>query len=1110
MLHPKASTRRACRFRLLEFGALALLALVAANGTVREAAAQLTTADLGGLEPRAIGPALPSGRIADIAVHPDDPSTWYVAVGSGGVWRTRNAGTTIEPIFDSEGSYSIGTVTIDPNEPQVIWVGTGENVSGRHVGFGDGVYRSLDGGATWRNMGLRDSDHISRILVDPRDSNVVYVASEGPLWSSGGERGVFKSTDRGATWEAVLEISEDTGITSLEMDPENPNVLYAASYQRRRTVWSLLAGGPESGIHKSTDAGATWRRVATGLPKGHMGKIGLAVSPTTPGTVYATIEAKPDEAGFYRSLDAGETWSRRNPYHSGGTGPHYYQEIFASPHSEGRVYQMDVFMNVTEDGGATFRRVDGGADKHSDNHALAFHPGDPDYLLIGTDAGIYESFDLGATWKFVSNLPVTQFYKAAVDNAYPAYNIIGGTQDNGTVEGPVRTFNQHGIRDQDWSYPYGADGYDTAADPEDPNIVYVSWQGGHPLRWDRLTGELVEIQPQPGPDDPPERFNWDAPIHISPHSAARIYYGSQRVWQSDDRGNSWTAISGDLSRGDLRYELPVAGRVQSIDVLWGNTAMSHYATLTSISESPLVEGLIYAGSDDGQVQVTEDGGQTWRPASFPNRTPERLFVNQVRASLHDPDTVFVAADNHKEGDYKPYLLVSRDRGRSWSSLAGNLGDRQLVWAIAQDHVDENLLFLGAEFGLYLSIDGGEHWTRLPGVPTISFRDVEIQRRENDLVGASFGRGFYVLDDYSMLRGLDAETLETADLLFPVRRAFSFFPALELQNSGKGSKGTDYFTAPNPPDGALITYHLAADRLSAAKSRRRGEEQADKENPDRLRDVPLPALETLHAEAVAGAPRVVVVIRNSEGNVVRRIEGPGTAGFHRIAWDLRYPDFEPIRLETPTDLPPWFSPPVGPKVLPGTYSAELVEVSANGEATRLGEVQQLEVVQIFASSLPDQDAEATLTFQLETGRLYIDAVGVSRELARARNRLDHLERAILETPAAELELIGSVRDQISRLAEMQRTLVGDSVLQRLQEPTKPSVVGRIRTVIDGHWSTRAGPTTTHRSNVEIARRQLDDLLPDVRRLLDTDLPGLENQAAQAGAPWTPGRALPEGP
>ncbi len=667
--------------------------------------------DFSGIAMRHLGPALMSGRIADIAIHPHERNTWYVAVGSGGVWKTTNAGTTIEPVFDTAtsengSSYSIGDVTLDPSEPSVVWVGTGENVSGRHVGYGDGVYRSLDGGATWEHMGLVDSEHISRVVIDPRDSNVVFVAAEGPLWSNGGQRGVYKSTNRGQTWRHVLDISERTGVADLQMDPNDPDVLYAAAYQRRRKVWSLLAGGPESGIYKSTDGGETWREVTTGLPQGDMGKIGLAISPFDSAVVYATVEAKLDEAGFYRSTDGGESWERRNAYHSGGTGPHYYQEIYASPHRRGRVYQMDVFIHVTEDEGGSFRRIDGGEDKHSDNHAIAFAQDDPDYLLAGTDAGLYESFDLGKTWKYVTNLPVTQIYKGAVDNDFPTYNVVGGTQDNGTIYGPVRTFNQHGVRDQDWIVPYGADGYDTAVDPENPDILYVSWQMGHPLRFDRSNGELTEIQPQPEPGDVVDRFNWDAPIHISPHAGNRIYYGSQRVFRSDDRGNSWTPISGDLTRGTLRYDMPTDGKVRSVDALWGNSAMSWYATLTSISESPLAAGVIYTGSDDGTVHVTEDGGANWRRAAFPDTVPERAFVNQVRASLHDADTVFAVLDNHKEGDYAPYLLVSRDRGRSWESLAGDLPERKILWALAQDHVTDQLLFVGAEGGVYFSLDAG--------------------------------------------------------------------------------------------------------------------------------------------------------------------------------------------------------------------------------------------------------------------------------------------------------------------------------------------------------------------------------------------------------------------
>ncbi len=469
-----------------------------------------------GLELRSIGPALMGGRIADIAVNPDDRSTWYVAVGSGGLWKTTNSGTTWQPVFDNQPSYSIGTVTIDPNNPEVVWVGTGENISGRHVGWGDGVYRSGDGGKSWEKMGLGKSEHIGKILVDPRNSDVVFVAAEGPLWSSGGDRGLYKTTNGGKTWTLVLEIDENTGATDVEFDPSDPDVLYAAAYQRRRHTWSLLAGGPESGIYKSTDNGDSWRRVKKGLPKGDMGKIGLAVTPADPGIVYATIEANNKEKGFYRSTDKGESWEKRNGYTSGGTGPHYYQEIEASTTNPDLVYQMDVFLHVTRDGGQRFDYLGNGREKHSDNHALWIDPDNGKHLICGTDAGLYETFDEGTTWRHFPNLPVSQFYKLGLDNAEPFYNIVGGAQDLGTLIGPSRTMNVEGVRNRDWYVPLGADGYDTAFDPEDPNIVYMEIQQGLLHRHDRRSEEVLNIQPQPEPNDPPERWNWDSPILISP------------------------------------------------------------------------------------------------------------------------------------------------------------------------------------------------------------------------------------------------------------------------------------------------------------------------------------------------------------------------------------------------------------------------------------------------------------------------------------------------------------------------------------------------------------------------------------------------------------------
>ena len=553
---------------------LALAVTVAAGPPEQTSDAERVKTAVSGLTFRAIGPAIAGGRIADIAVHPRDRATWYIAVGSGGVWKTVNAGTTWTPVFDGQPSYSIGEITIDPNDPEVLWVGTGENVSGRHVAWGDGVYRSRDGGRTWGRAGLAGSEHIGRILVDPRDSNVILVAAEGPLWSSGGERGVYRSADGGATWTRVLQVDEDTGATDLEFDPSNPTVVYAAAYQRRRHVYGFLGGGPKSGIHKSTDGGLTWRQVTTGLPEGHMGKIGLAVTPANPNVVYTTIEATEEERGFYRSVDKGESWEKRNSYISGGTGPHYYQEIEASPVDAGLVYQMDVFVHVTRDGGKTFSNLETGHEKHSDNHALWIDPDNGRHLIGGTDGGLYKSWDEGTTWRHFPNLPIAQFYKVAVSSRAPFYDVLAGAQDLGTLHGPSRTFNRDGIRNYDWYTPLGADGYGVAFDPRDPDVMYLMWQEGNLYRRDRRSEESISIRPEPAADDPPERWNWDAPILVSPHEPNRIYYASQRLWRSDNRGEWWTPISGDLTLGLNRYAQRFMGRVWSVAALHDTGAMS--------------------------------------------------------------------------------------------------------------------------------------------------------------------------------------------------------------------------------------------------------------------------------------------------------------------------------------------------------------------------------------------------------------------------------------------------------------------------------------------------------------------------------------------------------
>ncbi|MEL7426265.1 MAG: glycosyl hydrolase [Bacteroidota bacterium] len=1051
-----------------------------------------------GLSLRSIGPAVMGGRIADIAVSPHDPSTWYVAAGSGNLWKTTNRGITWTAMFDKQASYSIGTVAIDPNHPAVVWVGTGENVSGRHVGWGDGVYKSTNGGKSWQQMGLESSEHIGKILIDPRNSDVVFVAAEGPLWSSGGERGVYKTQDGGANWTLVLAIDEDTGVTDLEFAPGDPDIIYAAAYQRRRHTWALLAGGPNSGIYKSSDNGDSWRQVKTGLPAGDMGKIGLGVTPANPNLVYATIEADSKEKGFYRSSDQGESWEKRNSYTSGGTGPHYYQEIEISPDNPDLIYQMDVFLHVSRDGGKNFDYLGTGREKHSDNHALWIDPTDGRHLIAGTDAGLYESFDEGSTWRHFPNLPISQFYKLGLDNSEPFYNIIGGAQDLGTLIGPSRTMNTEGIRNQDWYVPLGADGYDSNFDPEDSNIAYMEIQQGLLHRYDRRSEEVINIQPQAGPNDAPERWNWDSPMLISPHDNRRLYFGSQRLWRSDDRGNSWNAISPDLTTNTNRYELELMGRVWSVDALYDNGAMSKYATLTGISESPLAEGVLYTGSDDGLIQVSEDGGSNWRKSADLPGVPARSFINDVEASQHNANTVFAVADAHKFGDYSPYLFMSSDRGRSWQSIAGDLPEGTIVWVIKQDHEDENLLFIGTEYGLYFSYNKGGNWIKLKnGAPTIAFRDIELHQRDDDIVGATFGRGFYVLDDYSALRNISAAAASNSNTLFAVRDAWWYIPSVPMQAKGMPTLGSTSYVADNPPFGAVFTYYLQEWPETNKTERQRTEKELRADNES----APFPGWDELREEVKEGTPQVLLLVRDSEGKAVRWIAGAGGKGLHRVSWDLRFPAPNPIRLTQPAFKPPWAGDPVGPLAAPGEYTVELF-IEHDGTLSSQAPPQSFTVKPV-PTAAAGTDFTAVAKFQQETGDLLRQIAGASQQMSEAGERLQFLSAALKQTPSANAKHFASLNELKDELADLRMQLSGDPARQRLDESTVPSIYGRVGGIVWGHWETRQTPTQTHQRNLEIASSDFDEFTVALQQYL-TSLQGFEETMEKAGAPYTRGR------
>ena len=1048
-----------------------------------------------GLKFRTIGPALTSGRIADLAVSPHDSDTWFVAVASGGVWKTTNHGTTFKPVFDDQGSYSIGCVTIDPANPAVVWVGTGENNSQRSVGFGDGVYKSVDGGNSWKNVGLETSEHIGKILIDPRDSNVVYVAAQGPLWKAGGERGLYKSIDGGETWELVLEISENTGVSDVVFHPENPDTLYAAAYQRRRRVWTLIDGGPESSIYKSTDAGASWNKAANGLPETDMGRIGLAVSPASPDTAYAIVEAEGDTGGFFRSTDGAATWTKQSDYISGS--PQYYQEIVADPHDADRVYSLDTWMQVTEDAGKSFSGV-GETHKHVDNHALWIDPENTDHLIAGCDGGVYETFDRGATWRYSANLPVTQFYRIQPDNEIPFYNVYGGTQDNFTLGGPARTVSSNGITNREWFVTLGGDGFEPQIDPEDPNIIYSQYQYGGLARFDKASGESIDIQPQVDYDEDPLRWNWDSALIISPHENERLYYAAQRVFRSDDRGDTWTPVSGDLTRALDRNALETMGRIQKVDAVAKSASTSQYGNIVSLSESTLEEGLIYAGTDDGLIQVLV--GEEWRKiGSFPG-IYEQAYVGDIEASRHAVNRVYAAFDDHKSGDFKPYLLRSDDRGTNWRSIAGDLPERGTVYSVVEDHVDENLLFVGTEFGVFFTVNGGETWIRLKGgLPVIAVRDLDIQRRENDLVAGTFGRGIYILDDYSALRGIDEKTLEAGPVLFPVKRAWMFMESTPLGLPGKSFQGDAFYSAPNPEIGATFTYYLK-DALETRKAKRQKQE---KEREDAEEPYRYPTFEELELEQREVDPLVVLTVTDPDGNVVRRINGPGTAGIHRVTWDLRYPTSQPTRLQPPSFNNPFDDPPRGPMVAPGTFNVSLAQ-RVDGEWTELAGPVAFECASLGSATLGAGDKKPLLAFQLKVARLQRAVLGAGRALREADGRLDHLREAYRDTPSAPAALAEEIRALDTRLANLDKELNGDRVRGRRNEPTHRSISRRVGRIVSAQWSSSSPPTLSNVEAYRIAGREFARVLAELRQLIEVDLAELEAKMEEAGAPWTPGR------
>ncbi len=1058
----------------------------------------LKNISLAGLSFRSVGPAITSGRIADIAVNPTNHNEYYVAAAAGGVWKTSNSGVTFKPVFDGEGSYSIGCLAIDPTNTNVVWVGSGENNNQRVVAYGDGIYKSEDGGKSFKNMGLKNSEHIGRIAIDPTNSDIVYVAAYGPLWKSGGERGIYKTTDGGKNWKQVLNVSEHTGFNEVMVDPRFPNIVYAAAHQRQRKVFTYIGGGPESALYKSTDGGVTWNKMMKGLPAVDLGRIGLNYSPANPDVLYAVVEANEGKGGVFKSTDRGASWEKQSGYSTSGN---YYQKLYCDPKDVNKIFVINTYLGVSKDGGKNFTNL-GEKSKHIDNHVIWIDPSNTDHYLVGCDGGVYESFDAAENWLYKANLPVTQFYKAATDNAFPFYHIHGGTQDNFSIGGPSRTISANGIFNSDWYFTSIGDGFQSHVDQTNPDIVYAESQYGGLIRYDKKSGEFLDIKPVEQEGEAAYRWNWDAPLQISKYDNKRLYFGANKLFRTNDRGNSWEMISGDLSRQIDRNKLEVMGKVWSVDAVAKNGSTDIYGQTTSIAESKFDENTLFVGTDDGLIQITNDGGKTWTKVDGIAGVPERTYVNQIIASQHDRNVAYVTFNHHRYGDFHPYVYKTSDGGKTWKPIQNNLPERGTAYTIAEDHVNANLLFIGTEFGIYFSVDGGAEWIPLKnGLPTIAVKDISIQKRENDLVLATFGRGFYVLDDYTPLRNFKKEDLTNAATLYPVKDALMFIESVPLGVRGKGFQGESFFTTPNPKVGAVFTYYLKDD-IKTIKEKRR---EAEKEKIKKGEAPYYPSIDSLRLEDEQPAPHLLFTVMDENNNEVRRIKAPAKKGLSRILWDFRYAPFGPVDL-TPFDESNAFnSPEIGYMALPGNYKVSLSKFE-DGQYSPLTAAQPFKAVALNNATLPATDKKALEDFCKQVAALRRISAAADEYRGEMVNKIKFIKQAIIETPNLPVSIAKTIADLEKRLTDVNTKLNGDATLARREFESSPSINGRIGSIAGGLWGTTAAPTTTFINSYQTAARQFTPVYNEIKAIGEA-LKNVENILDQNKAPYTPGR-LPE--
>ncbi|MGH7652367.1 MAG: VPS10 domain-containing protein [Gemmatimonadaceae bacterium] len=1061
-----------------------LLSPQAPKGKTTPVAFDADSARLAELPWRSIGPAVTSGRVVDFAV-PEGPKSqigerlgeiFYVASASGGVWKTTNGGTTWESIFDHQSSASIGDIAVAPSNPDIIWVGTGEANNQRSSSWGDGVYKSENAGRTWTNMGLRKSEHIGRIIVNPVNPEIVFVAAPGPLWGAGGDRGLFRTTDGGRTWKNVKNIDIHTGFTDVIFDPTNPNVIYAASFQRERRPYSYVGGGPGSGLWKSIDGGDTWTKLTEGLPTGDVGRIGLDVSRSNPNVVYATIETKVTgtgaatgntEGSVYRSDDYGASWQKMG---KGFSYPWYMGQIRVDPGNPDRVYFMGVPLQVSTDGGRTFQSTARGA--HSDQHALWIDPTDPNHLIIGCDGGVYISRDRGKTVDFVPNLPISQYYAIATDMREPFYYVYGGLQDNSSWGGPSQTRNVQGITNADWIQTTGGDGFYAQIDPVDPNTVYGESQGGDIVRFDVRTGEQKTIKPLPAFGTRPYRWNWSSPMLISPYDHNTIYFGANYLFKSTNRGDAWTRLGPDLTQQLNRDSLPVMGKIWPRDAIARHQGTAEYGNISTIDESPVRQGVLYVGTDDGVISVSRDGGANWtRYTKFPG-VPDQTYVSRVVASRFREGLVYATLDNHRNNDFKPYVIKSEDYGAHWTPITGNLPASGSVHVIREGYNEPNLLFVGTEFGAFFSAIGGNTWTQLKyNLPTVAVHDIAIQPREHDLIIGTHGRGIYIIDDITPLEKL-GEANRVGTYLFPVKAATEYNPNSSIPGGerGAGATGDREFAAPNPAFGAIVTYFIR--------------------------------------DSLPKAGDATLAIYDANGNRVRDLTANKKRGMHRVTWDLRGAPPYTVRRPANEAGQQQFRQrePSGAFVLPGRYTARLTVKSGSNAAVVTEtpiEVRSDPLVPMNAA-----DSRALYDMRVSTGRLQATVQAAVRTAEQLKEQIADVKTALKSNPAPDT--LTKQADAIDKeIGDILKKLRGDPESEASADDRKtdePSIQERVNSVAEQIGDVTSSPTELQRSTLTLATSDLQREVNRINALLQKQIPALNAGLDAAKVPWTIGRPV----